>query len=118
MEYVLVFIGGGLGSLSRFGISKLTTYSYSGSFPLGTIISNVISCLIMAATVELVMRQWPGNSSFKFLILIGFCGGLSTFSTFSFETIQLIKNGNHLVAAGNIILSVGMCLILVYKLTK
>ena len=118
MEYLLVFFGGGLGSLLRMGITKLTALFYSGSFPLATIVSNVFSCLIMAATVEIVMRHWPGNNTIKALALVGFCGGLSTFSTFSHETVQLIKNGNQLGAVGNVILSVGVCLILIYKLTK
>ncbi len=118
MEYLLVFVGGGFGSLLRMGITKLTDQYYSGSFPVGTVISNVVSCVIMAVTVQLVMRHWPGNNAIKALALVGFCGGLSTFSTFSYETVQLIKNGNQLVAVGNIILSVGFCLILIYKLTK
>ena len=119
MAYFLIFLGGGLGSLSRYFVSILSTKMFNGVFPLGTFISNVFSCLVLAGIV------WASNKSGDSIdknvaagLLIGFCGGFSTFSTFSFETVQLIKNGSHLAAAGNVILSVGVCLILIYKLTK
>jgi len=118
MTYLLVFMGGGLGSLSRYGISLLTTRFYGGVLPVGTFLSNVFSCLILVLVVWLAGRFDGENKLIQTGVLIGFCGGFSTFSTFSFETDQLIKNGSHLAAAGNVILSVGVCLILIYKLTK
>ncbi|MCF8465532.1 MAG: CrcB family protein [Flavobacteriales bacterium] len=118
MTYLLVFLGGGLGCLCRYVISLLISRFYIGVLPLGTLISNILSCLVLVGVVWLFGRFDLENKLIQTGLLIGFCGGFSTFSTFSFETVQLIKSGSHLAAAGNVILSVGVCLILIYKLTK
>ncbi|MCF8276362.1 MAG: CrcB family protein [Flavobacteriales bacterium] len=118
MTYALVFFGGGLGSLVRYAISVFTIKNYSGSLPLATFATNIFSCLLMAAIFSVLSKDVVDHRFVKAGLLIGFCGGFSTFSTFSYETVQLMKNGNHLVAAGNVLLSVGISLILLYKLTK
>ena len=118
MNWLLVFLGGGFGSICRYGVGQLFVKIYSGNLPLSTLTSNVISCIILALVVS-YSPQFSGNNKWiNLALVVGFCGGFSTFSTFSFETMQLIKNGNHFVAVGNIMISVFVCLILLLKLTK
>ncbi|HEX8516069.1 MAG TPA: fluoride efflux transporter CrcB [Bacteroidia bacterium] len=118
MNLFLVFLGGGLGSLLRYGISEVVKHNFRAAFPLATFCSNVISCIILALTIGLFSEKLGANASLKTFIIVGFCGGFSTFSTFSFETVELMRSGNLLLAVVNIILSVGACTALVWFLSK
>ena len=112
MSALYVFIGGGLGSVIRYLVSKLFYYE---TFPIGTLISNILACLILALSSMYLVNKFD-SSIIKPLVLIGFCGGFSTFSTFSFETFQFIKQGNYLFAFLNILISVVFCLSIFYIL--
>ncbi|MBW6481909.1 MAG: CrcB family protein [Vicingaceae bacterium] len=114
MQYLFIFIAGGLGTLCRYGISKLTLYFISTNFPLGTLISNLLSCLILALTVLYFNEKIGENTLVKLVILVGFCGGFSTFSTFSFETVELIKQGNFMIAITNVVLSLSIGVSIIY----
>ncbi|MFT5858716.1 MAG: CrcB protein [Flavobacteriaceae bacterium] len=106
MTYLYVFLGGGLGSLARFGLGKLVGSVLVTNFPLGTLFANVLACVILALLVIGVNPQEEGNSWVQPLLIIGFCGGFSTFSTFSNETFQLLDQGNTFLAILNILISV------------
>lgn len=115
---LLVFLGGGLGSLARFGISEIVKNNFKSSFPIATLCSNILSCLILALMVGLYSGKADASPAMKTLLVVGFCGGFSTFSTFSYETVELMRSGNVIYAIANILISVVVCISLIYFLSK
>ena len=115
---LLIFLGGGLRSISRFGIGAFVQANFKSAFPIATLCSNIISCLILAISVAMFSEKFMTNPGLRMFILIGFCGGFSTFSTFSYETVELMKSGNLLIAIANIFISVTVCVAIIYFLTK
>lgn len=87
-ELLYVLIGGGLGSVCRYLISEWSNYSYNGQFPLGTFIANVLGCLVIGIFVAILQP----SGTLDLLLVTGFCGGFTTFSSFSKETFLLLKN--------------------------
>lgn len=106
MQYLLIFLGGGLGSLARFGVGRLSSTFYQGGFPLGTLISNLLACILLALVVMGVSMKNQYSEWIQPLVLIGFCGGFSTFSTFGNETFELLDSGNYTFAILNVLISV------------
>ncbi|MBK8555758.1 MAG: fluoride efflux transporter CrcB [Lewinellaceae bacterium] len=117
-SFLLVFLGGGLGSISRYGIGLLTLPMQT-RFPVATFLSNALACLLLGVLVGLQMKGHMDDTR-RLLLATGFCGGFSTFSTFSAETWNLLQDGQTITAVANIALSltIGMlCLLLGLKLT-
>ena len=112
INILAVFIGGGFGSVVRYAISKWT-FSENVVFPYATLIANVLSCIILGFLLNYSYKvNMP--ESVKLLFMVGFCGGFSTFSTFSNETFFLFEAGNVSQAFLNIFGSVILCLISIY----
>lgn len=105
MQFIWVFIGGGLGSLARYAISLGAAKAYAGHFPLGTFISNLCACLILGLFVYLLKDKFNAYPWMQLFVVTGFCGGFSTFSTWSKETLDLLQQGHWGWAAANIAIS-------------
>jgi CrcB protein len=87
-EFLAVFIGGGFGSLARYGLSKSMS-GFSVLFPFGTFSANLLSCIIAGLTISFIEEKIFFSSLTKNFLIVGFCGGFSTFSTFIREIIVL-----------------------------
>lgn len=108
---ILVGIGGALGSILRYLLGTTINKLYHGPFPIGTFIVNLIGCLLIGIITALIIKQNIINNDLKMLLIVGFCGGFTTFSSFSHENIQLINSGNFSILTFNIIASVGLGII-------
>jgi fluoride exporter len=107
---IYVFLGGGMGSLVRYFFGKFVHNQVATSFPLGTLAINIAASLILGIFVGKYLQ----NDSLKALIAIGFCGGFSTFSTFSNDTLQLMLSGRIWESFLNVILNVTLCISATY----
>ena len=106
-DFLLVFAGGGLGSVTRFLIGKLYK-NWQPHFPFATLTANFLSCMIFGAIVMLGVNKMNLNYSLKLLLITGFCGGFSTYSAFTFETVELFKHGQQGLAFSNIVLNLAL----------
>ena len=112
MHYLWVFIGGGLGSICRYGIARLLA-EQEYIFPWATLIANVLSCIALGFLVSLSLKD-AISQPYRVLLMTGFCGGFSTFSTFTNETYQLLIAGDHFYALMNVGGSILICLICIW----
>jgi len=110
----LVFAGGGLGSLLRYQLGRFINQTYLPTFPFATLVINIVASFILGCVLGYLAGQENQNQPLKFLLAVGFCGGFSTFSTFSYETLTLFRQGQITIAFGNILLNVVLCLAATY----
>jgi CrcB protein len=114
---VLIMIGGALGTLARYaiGVAAGPISGQFGQLPWGTILINVSGSFIIGffGTLTLAHGRFPAPESLRLFVMIGLCGGYTTFSSFSLQTLDLIRSGGMVRAAVNVAASVVFCIIAV-----
>lgn len=107
---LVVFIGGGIGSLSRLYLAQAIYRIVGMKFPYGILVVNVLGCFLMGVLAVLFIERLGLSPLWRAGILIGFLGGFTTFSSFSMDTINLIESGTYFLALLYIIVSIIMCI--------
>lgn len=101
-----VFIGSGLGGMMRFGLGRWVESWQQQVFPYGTFMVNLLACVISGFVIGLADQKQILSPAARQFLTVGFCGGFSTFSAFSAETLQLFQNGQVLLAVMYAVLSI------------
>ena len=110
MNVLLVFVGGGIGATARYGLQGLI-YRYSGAaFPYGTLAVNVLGCLVIGFLMSIFEGRIVINQSVRLFLAIGILGGFTTFSSFSYETMMLLREGSYGAGMVNIFGTMVSCL--------
>ncbi|MGN6545744.1 MAG: fluoride efflux transporter CrcB [Aureliella sp.] len=103
MQFVLLFLAGGLGCLARYAASGLVQRLYGGELPLGTFVVNIVGCLLFGFVWTLADERMLITSQTRTVILTGFMGSFTTFSTFAFESNALLHDAEWAVASANVV---------------
>ena len=96
--YLIIGLGGALGAAARYALSSWILQKYLHSFPLGTFTVNILGCFLLGIVYVLGVEVLVLNPNTRLFISIGFLGAFTTFSTFSLETLNIIKNGEFKIA--------------------
>jgi CrcB protein len=107
ITYVLVAVGGALGSVGRFWLGIAMIRLTGASFPWGTILINILGSFV----IGWYGARYPVSNDARAFVMAGLCGGFTTFSAFSLQTAELLRAGEAGRAVANIFLSVGACLV-------
>lgn len=109
-KYLFVGVGGMIGSICRYGLSGLLYKMMGDRFPYGTFAVNIVGCFAIGILMSLFEQRWLVPPNLRLFLTIGILGGFTTFSTFSYETVEMLKGGNLFFASLNIIASLICCL--------
>ncbi len=102
----LLALGGGLGTLARYGLSSFIQQVHGGQFPVGTLLVNVVGCFVIGFLMETFQARRWGSQEVRGFMTVGFLGAFTTFSTFSYETNSLLRGGQWRMGTANLAVSV------------
>ncbi len=114
LNILAVFIGGGIGAVTRYLTGLFFIQNLKTNIPISTFVVNIIGCTILGFLYIYFIEKFQANPALKLALTVGFCGGLTTFSTFSLEILEMIKNNQFIIASIYLLLSIIVGLIGVY----
>ncbi|CAK0743769.1 putative fluoride ion transporter CrcB [uncultured Gammaproteobacteria bacterium] len=116
ITYLWIALGGALGSMARYWGSGFVASHWGETFPWGTAAVNILGSFVIGFTATLTGpdARFLVPSDARIFIIVGICGGFTTFSSFSLQTLNLLRDDEWLAAGGNIVLSVVACLLAVW----
>jgi len=106
MKWVHLVLGGAIGTLARYVLSGLTYQAFGSGFPYGTLAVNLLGCFLIGFLAVVSEEKFILDHNARMLLMVGFCGAFTTFSTFMFETANLIRDGQMVRAFLNVLVSV------------
>ncbi len=114
--YLWIGLGGALGSMARHWSNGIVATLAGVGFPWGTLVINILGSFVIgfAATSMSADGRFPAGDTARQFLMVGVCGGYTTFSAFSLQTLALMRGDQWLYAAGNVVLSVTLCMIAVW----
>ncbi|MEG6584889.1 fluoride efflux transporter CrcB [Dendrosporobacter sp. 1207_IL3150] len=101
-KLLLVAIGGGIGASTRYLVSSWAVERFGSGFPYGTLIVNVAGCFIIGMFMVITTEKFVVNPYWRLLVTVGFLGGLTTFSSYSYETFKLLEEASTTIALYNV----------------
>lgn len=109
-KYLLIGLGGAIGSISRYVLSRMVYHSAGESFPYGTLAVNIIGCFLIGLLMAVMQERLVTSPNYRYLLVIGLLGGFTTFSSFSYETLELMRMGSMTASLFNIFYNIAGCL--------
>jgi fluoride exporter len=108
MKYLLILAGGGAGSLLRYVAGSAIMARYGSRFPLGTLAVNITGSFLIGVLMTLFTERYQPHANLRLLLVVGFLGGYTTFSSFEWETYAAVREGGFWMGLSNVVGSVGL----------
>jgi CrcB protein len=106
VRYLLILLGGGIGSLARYVAGSAIMTRFGSRFPLGTMVVNVTGSFLIGLLMTLLTERWQPHPNWRLLLVVGFLGGYTTFSSFEWETFSAVREGGFWIGLANVVGSV------------
>jgi fluoride exporter len=108
LRFLLVLVGGAVGSLARYTATLAIVERFGSRFPVATMTINVTGSFLIGLIMTMITERFPGDLNWRPLLVTGFLGGYTTFSSFEWETYAAVRQGGFWIGAANVVGSVGL----------